>query len=65
MIILLGRWGGGGGGGGGELQYSTAVLSICLLPHLTFEQVPAAAGKTRNKLYQLASSVQSHVLDQD
>ena len=32
----------GGGGGGGELQYSTAVLSICLLPHLTFEQVPAA-----------------------
>ena len=33
---------GGGGGGGGELQYSTAVLSICLLPHLTFEQVPAA-----------------------
>ena len=31
-----------GGGGGGELQYSTAVLSICLLPHLTFEQVPAA-----------------------
>ena len=33
---------GGGGVGGGELQYSTAVLSICLLPHLTFEQVPAA-----------------------
>ena len=40
MIILLA--GGGGGGGRGELQYSTAVLSICLLPHLTFEQVPAA-----------------------
>ena len=28
--------------GGAEVQYSTPVLSICLLPYLTFEQVPAA-----------------------
>ena len=42
MKVLDENTTGGGGGGGGELQYSTAVLSICLLPHLTFEQVPAA-----------------------
>ena len=42
MKVLDNNTTGGGGEGGGELQYSTAVLSICLLPHLTFEQVPAA-----------------------
>ena len=37
-----GEWGGGGGAGAESFQYSTAVLSICLLLYLTFEQVPAA-----------------------